>query len=91
MTLMETWANPNQMERAAKVPVDNLPWTSRSVRAFCKRKLNIAGISHSLLSEKRDTDGGGRSPSRAGFFVRDRQGSSAEIAPQRKLGGWNST
>ncbi|KAJ4990684.1 hypothetical protein SVAN01_03915 [Stagonosporopsis vannaccii] len=59
----------------------------QSVRAFRKRLLNIAGISHSLLPEKRGTGGGDRSPFRAGFFVRDRQRCSTEIESQCKLEG----
>ena len=55
------------MERAAKAPADNMPWTVRSVRALRKKRFNIAGISHALLSEKSDTGGGDKDLYRAGL------------------------
>lgn len=68
ITSVEMWANPKgQVERAAKVPESKLPWTVRPVRALFKRKLNIAGIFHTLLSEKKDTGGGDKSPCLTSF------------------------
>jgi hypothetical protein len=55
-----------KMERAAKVPVDILPWAMQACQSSLQEELNNVGIFHTLLSEKRDTGSGAKRPCHTG-------------------------